>query len=615
MKKVILLLIIIFCVQSSFSQSFRGTAQPDVVTVGDRIQVTYSIDVNASGFRPPKFDGFKVLGGPSTSTNMQIINGRVSQSISYTYIIEATKEGKYSIPPAKISYNNSELSSNAVNIVVTKPSQARLDQMKKDEQAQKNQQTQAIDIINQNLKIKVNVDKTNVYVGEPVVATYKLYMHPQLNILQLAPDKAPQLNGFWNQEYDLGQIQYGLEELNGTTYRTATIKKVILFPQQSGQLNVDSYNFKATVRLQVQNQRRQQRSRDPFADMFDNFFNDPFFGGAGYKDFQTVVKSPTIQINVKPLPKGEPATFTNAVGSFQVNSWLDKYNAKAGEAVTYKLKISGKGNLKLLAAPQLNLPSNFEVYDPKLEDNTKITTSNVEGDLIFDYVLIPQTPGEYKIPKMEFSYFDLTSNQYKTLSTAELQLKVTEGDNKSFTISGTNKEDVKLLNQDIDFIQLKLGNNKNTETFYMSAIFMFLSIIPFPLLFLFLFWLKKQKEEQANQSLYRRSKARKIAQKRLSASKMFLLGKDYIKFSEEINRAIWGFLSDKFSIQTAKLTRDNIGDVLKSKNASDDLISEVIAFLDKCEFARYAPGQVDENSQTLYDEAESIISELEEKLK
>jgi hypothetical protein len=438
-------------------------------------------------------------------------------------------------------------------------------------------------------------------------------MHPQLNILQLSPDKIPQLDGFWNQEIDLGEIHYGLEQFDGTTYRTATVKKVILFPQQSGQLNVDSYNFKAIVRLQVQDQRR-QRNRDPFQSMFDDFFNDSFFGG-GYKDFETIVKSPTIQINVKDLPKGAPASFTNAVGKFAINSWLDKTTAKAGEAVTYKLKIAGKGNMKLLTAPQLNLPPTFEVYDPKMSDNTKVTGSSVEGDLVFDYILIPQTPGEYKIPQLEFSYFDLNTKKYETLTTEELQLKVTEGDNKSFTLSGANKEDVKLLNQDIDFIMMKLGENKNTETFYLSAIFFMLSIVPVPLLFLFLFWIRKQKEEQENQSLYRKSKARKIAQKRLSASKMFLLTKDYNKFSEEINRAIWGFLGDKFSIQTAKLTRDNIEEVLKSKNAPEEMISRLIGLLDKCEYARYAPDSLDGNLQPLYDDAELIISELEEKLK
>jgi uncharacterized membrane protein len=250
-----------------------------------------------------------------------------------------------------------------------------------------------------------------------------------------------------------------------------------------------------------------------------------------------------------------------------------------------------------------------------MADNTKVTGSNVEGDLVFDYIMIPQTPGEYKIPQLEFTYFNLSTKKYETLTTNELMLKVTEGDNKSFTLSGTNKEDVKLLNQDIDFIMTGMGTNKNTETFYLSAIFFTLAVSPIALTFLFLLWWRKQKKEQSDQSLYRKSKARKVAQKRLSASKMFLLTKDYNKFSEEINRALWGFLGDKFSIQTAKLTRDNIGEVLKTKNASEELITKVITLLDDCEFIRYSPTSVHDNLQTLYNEAESIISELEEKLK
>jgi len=511
------------------------------------------------------------------------------------------------------TYNGNKIQSNSVQISVQKPSQARLDQMNQQKQAEKEQNKQAINIINDNLKIKVNVDKTNVYVGEPVVATYKLYMHPQLQILQLSPDKIPQLNGFWNQEYNLGEVKYGLENVSGQTFRTATIKKVLLFPQQIGKLKVDSYDFKANVRLQVQGSRRQRRN-DAFGNFFDDFFNDSFFGG-NYKDFETVVKSPTIEINVKDLPAGAPATFTNAVGKFQINSWLDKNAVRAGEAVTYKVKISGSGNLKLLDAPKLDLQGNFEVYEPKMSDNTQITSSNVQGDLIFDYIIIPQAKGEYKIPPMEFTFFDLATKKYETHSTDELQLQVTEGDNKSFTISGVNKEDVKLLNQDIDFIMTDMGENKNTETFYMSGIFLLLAVLPLPLLILFLLWRRKQKENEENQSLYRRSKARKIAQQRLKSAKMFLLSKEYAKFTEEINRAIWGFLADKFSIQVSKLTRDNIDGILKSKKASEELVATVIELLDKCEFARYAPNAVDDNLHTLYDEAETVISDLEVKLK
>ncbi len=610
--RILILIFMLFSVKL-YSQTFRATANPDVVSVGDRLTVTYSIDADGSNFRAPHFDNFKVLMGPSQSQNIQIINGQMTRSLSYSFILEATKEGKFVLPSAIITSNGKQISSNTVQVMVTNPSQAKLEQMKKDKEQNQNLENQAKEIINKNLKVVVSVDKTTVYEGEPVVATYKLYLHPQLNVLQLTPDKVPQLNGFWNQEIDLGDIKYGLEQLNGTTYRAAVIKKVILFPQQSGNLTVDSYSFNTAVRLQLQNQRR-QRSRDPFSNFFDDFFNDPFFNSS-YKDFQTVVTSPSIQINVKPLPKNAPVGFTNAVGDFTVNSWLDKASVKTGEAVTLKLKISGQGNMKLITPPKLDLPSNLEVYDPKTNDNTKVTQNNISGDLIFEYVIIPQTPGDYKIPPFQFSYFDLNSKQYKTTQTNELTLKVTQGDLQSYSGNEVNKSDVQLLNQDIDYIKTDIGTNVSQMASFPSVLFLILFILPIILFILFLIWRRKQKEYLENQSAFRKMKAKKLAKKRLETSHKYLQESNFDKFLEELTRAMWGFLSDKFSIETSKLTRENIGDVLRSKNATDDTINSVIDVLDKCEFARYAPSQFNDNMQSLYLTTETIISDLEEKLK
>lgn len=613
MRNTIIILFFILGIASKLSaETFKATVDRDVVEVGDRIVLTYTIDGDGSNFRAPRFNDFRIVGGPSQSNNIQIINGKMSRQFSVTFVLEATKEGKFTLPAATISSNGKDLTSNTVQVAVLKPSQAKLDQMKKEKEQNQNLEAQAKDIINKNLKVTVNVDKTTAYVGEPIVATYKIYLHPQLNVLQLTNDKTPQLNGFWNQDIDLGEIKYGLEEVNGTTYRTATIKKVILFPQQSGNLIVDSYSFNTTVRLQIQNQKR-QRSRDPFADFFDDFFSDPFFNNS-YKDFTTIVKSPTIEIKVKPLPSSAPSTFTNAVGSFTVNSWLDKTQTKTGEAVTYKIKISGQGNLKLLSAPQLNLPTSLEVYEPKTIDNTKITQSNIVGDIIYEYVIIPQTPGDYKIPSYQFTYFDLASKQYKTLNTAELNLKVTQGEQQTFS-SSSNKTDLQLLNQDIDYIKTELGPNYSNSSFFPSVLFFILLVVPVVLLILFILW-KKQKENQTqNQVAFRKLKARKIVRKRLELSRQYLQRKDEKKFIEELNHAIWGFLSGKFSIESSKLTRDNIEEVLVSKGADEVMIKNVLELIDKCEFAHYAPTSIENNMNSLYEFTESVISDLEEKLK
>lgn len=607
MKKFIIL--VFFIPFIAYSQNFKLSVDKTILEIGDRLTVTYSIDADGSNFRAPKFNDFKILMGPSQSQNIQIINGKISRSLSFSFVLEAVKEGKFTIPAATITSDNKELNSNTVQVQVMPPSQAKLEKMKKEKEQEESTQKQAINLINENLKIEVNVDKTTAYIGEPVVATYRILMHPQLAVLQLAPEKTPQLNGFWNQEIDIGKIEYNLQNVNNKTYQVAVIKKVILFPQQTGKLTIDSYEFNTTVRLQIQGQRRQRN--DPFDQFFDSFFDD--FFNRSYKDFNTIVKSPTITINVKELPKDAPLSFTNAVGSFNVNSWLDKSSTKTGEAVTYKLKIEGKGNFKLLSPPSLSLPSNIETYDPKISDNTRLTGSNVDGSVTYEYVLIPQTPGEYKIPPFEFTYFDLNKKQYITHTTQELLLKVTQGDNKNIVATGVSKEDIQYLNQDIDFIKSEFGTSRGS--FFLTTEHVGLMGFPLVLLFLAIFILKKKKEQLENQVSYRQSQARKLAKKRLSTARKYLDNKQYDKFTEELNRAIWGFLSDKFAIEFSKLTRDNIEEYMIRNNLNNELVNETIELLDKAEYARYAPSAVEQDFSAIYESAENNISKIEETLR
>lgn len=607
MKKITVLMFLIPFI--ALSQSFRATVDRTVLEIGDRLTVTYSIDGEGSNFRAPKFTNFKLLMGPSQSQNIQIINGKISRSLSFSFVLEAIKEGKFTLPFATITSDGKELTSNTVQVQVLPPSQAKLEKMKKEKEQEESTQKQAINLINENLKIEVQVDKTTAYIGEPVVATYRILMHPQLAVLQLTPEKTPQLNGFWNQEIDIGKIEYNLQNINNKTYQVAVIKKVILFPQQSGKLTIDSYEFNTSVRLQIQGQRRQRN--DPFDQFFDSFFDD--FFNKSYKDFNTIVKSPSLVINIKDLPKGAPPSFTNAVGDYKINSWLDKTSTKTGEAVTYKLKFEGKGNFKLLSTPTLILPSNIETYEPKIIDNTRITGSNIEGSVTYEYVLIPQTPGEYKIPPYEFTYFDLVSKKYNTQTTKELTLKVTQGDNKNTSISGVSKEDIQYLNQDIDFIKTEMG--QHSGSFFFSSIHIAFICFPFSLLLLTILILKRRKERFENQMSFRQNQARKLAKKRLSRSKKYLDNKQFNNFTEELNRAIWGFMSDKFTIEFSKLTRDNIEEYMIKNELNNELINETIDLLDRAEYIRYAPQTTETDFLQIYTDAENIISKIEESLR
>jgi len=610
MKRIILLILLILAINNiGYSQNFRATVDRNTLEVGDRITVTYSIDNEASNFRPPKFSNLKLLMGPSQSQNVQIINGKVSRYFSFSYVLEAISSGKFIIPSAKITSNGKELTSNSIEINVLKPSQAKQDQMKQEEEQNKTMESQAKDLINQNLKIEVEVSKTTAYVGEPIVATYRIYLHPQLNILQLSPEKTPQLNGFWNQEIDIGKIEYNLQNINGKTYQVAIIKKVILFPQQSGKLIIDSYDFNTIVRLQVQNQDR-RRNNDPFNSFFDSFFDD--FFNTSYKDFQTIVKSPSVTINVKDLPPTNTPSFANAVGDFKISSWLDKTSAKTGEAVSYKIKIEGMGNLKLISAPTITLPPSIEVYEPKLIDNTQINGSNVVGNNTYEYILIPQATGKYKIPAVEFTYFNLEQKKYITISTAEQILNVQQGNSQS--LSNTNKENVEYLNQDIDFIKNEMGIRANKPLFF-SSIYFLLLFLPILLFFLLFLYRRKKQANESNMSAYKQSKARKQAIKRLSNSRKFLQKSEIEKFLDETSRAIWGFLSDKFIIEQAKLSRENIEEVMKQNNLPEDLIKSTIQTLDDCEFKRFSQFDSSVSYLQIYSDAENVITKIEETLK
>ncbi len=610
MKRFILLLSFIITINYiGFSQNFKATVDRNTLEVGDRLTVTYSIDSDGSNFRPPKFSNLKLLMGPSQSQNVQIINGKVSRYFSFSYVLEAISPGKFTIPSAKITSNGKELTSNSVEITVLKPSQAKQEQMKREQEQNKSMEAQAKDLINQNLKIEVDVSKTTAYVGEPIVATYRIYLHPQLNILQLAPEKTPQLNGFWNQEIDIGKIEYNLQNIKGRTYQVAIIKKVILFPQQSGKLIIDSYDFNTVVRLQVQNQDR-RRNNDPFNSFFDSFFDD--FFNTSYKDFQTIVKSPSITINVKDLPATKIPSFTNAVGDFKISSWLDKTNAKTGEAVSYKIKIEGMGNLKLISAPTITLPPSIEVYEPKLIDNTQINGSNVVGNNTYEYILIPQATGKYKIPAVEFTYFNLEQKKYITISTDEQILNVQQGNSQS--LSNTNKEDVQYLNQDIDFIKNEMGK-RSQQPLLFSSIYFLLLLFPIILYILFILYRKKKQENESNISAYKQSKARKQAIKRLSNSRKLLQKGENDKFLEETTKAIWGFLSDKFIIEQAKLSRDNIEEVMKNNNLPEELIKSTILTLDNCEFKRFSQFDSSVSYLQIYSDAENVITKIEEILK
>ncbi len=602
MKRLSLILVIFtLALTNLFAAKFTASVSKNPVSQGERFQLTFNIEGNGSNFSPPRFSPFKVLMGPSQSSSTSIINGRMSQSKSFTYVLQAPKKGTYTIKPATVKVDGKTVRSNSITIRVTDPTKAQIAK----QQQEKDQTSQARKIIADNLFVRLSQSKKTVYLGEPVMVTYTLYKHPDLRLADLDLPKMPAFNGFWAQ--DLGAKQnWRAEVLDGVRYEAVTIQKVMLLPQQVGKLSIDPVELNAVAQLQVNGGRR---SRDPF---------ESFFGSRNYKNFDHTVRSRAGSITVKPLPDNPPASFAGGVGRLEMKAWLDKTETKSNEPVSLKIRISGSGNIKLIDPIAVELPPDIESYEPKESDNLSVSAGGFKGNKTFEYLLIPRNPGEFDIEPVEFTYFDLDKKKYVTLTSEPFTIKVTKGKGgtSSAVVEGVRKENVKYLGKDIRFIKTDASDLAKSEpSFFGSFGFIILTLLPVPLFFLLFFFRKKREEENRNQSLLRNKKATKVAKARLSAAKKHLTANDRDKFYEETSKALWGYLSDKLGIQFADLNKDVALEELHKRKVSLEKAELYMETIDECEFARYSPSGESGAMQKTYDNAASLITDMEGWLK
>ncbi len=614
MKKSIITIFILFLLLPVYvsAQKFYTTLNRSQVSQGQTFQVTFTLEnAQGKGFKAPGFKGFTVLTGPSTSHSTQIINGNMSSSVSYTYLLKADKIGQFTIGAASINVDGKQLRTDPIQLQVVKGT-AQQSQQQNDAEDTKSLDQQAYDIISENAFIRLNVSKSDVYENEQFIATYKLYINPELNLVDLSAPNMPSFNGFWTTELDIGQVSFRTETYNGKVYKVADLKKVILLPQQIGKLKIEPMEVELVVRLLVQNQSR-SRSRQGFFD--DPFFGDPF--GRNHRDFPYKAKTSSPTITVKPLPVNAPTEFQGAVGDFTMKAWMDKQNTKTNDPVTLKIQLSGKGNLKLIQPLPLNLPQDIESYEPKINDNISTTSNGMSGSRTFEYLLLPRNPGKYKIEPVEFAYFDINSNEYKVLSSEEFELNVEKGSGsgESQMINGVRKEDVQLLGKDIRFIKSAPDEfKKSGEKFYGSGWFYLLNITP-ALLFIFFFaYRRKQAELTGNLALMKKKKANKIAKKHLSSAKN-LMNKDENKFYEETSKALWGYVSDKLSIPISDLTTEKAIERLRDAKVPESILTKLIETIDYCEGARFAPSSEKLSQEELYNNAASVITDMEGSIK
>ena len=602
MRKVILFFILISTVIGAWADGITFTANaPEVVVSGDQFRLSYTINSQkVRDFRAPSIQGFEVLMGPSRSTQYQNYNGVVTNSITFTYILMAEKEGTYTIPGATIVADGNNYTSNSVEIKVLPPDQSSSNAGSGSSARSSRNQSNSGKITDKELFMTATASKTNVYEQEAILLTYKVYT--QVNLTNLRGD-IPDLKGFHTQEVELpNQKTFTLEHYNGRNYNTTIWRQLVLFPQQTGKIEIPSVTFEGTVSQMV-------ASADPF---------DAFFNGGNYVNINKNIVTPKLTIDVKELPAGKPANFSGGVGEFTLSSSISTQELKTNDAVTIKLVISGTGNMKLINTPEVGFPQDFEIYDPKVDNKFNLTRNGLSGNKVIEYLAIPRHAGTYTIPPIEFSYFDLKSQSYKTLKTDAYTLNVAKGEGNSDQVVAnfTSKEDLKVLGQDIRYI--KIGDTQLTKKdnyFFGSTSYYLWYIVPLALFIALMIINRKQAMENANVAKVRTKKANKVATKRMKNAGKLLAEKKSEAFYDEVLKALWGYISDKLSMPVSQLSKDNIEEELQKHQVADELIKEFINNLNECEFARYAPGNQDEKMDKIYSSAIDVISKMENSIK
>ena len=605
MRKVILFFILISTVIGAWADGITFTANaPEVVVSGDQFRLSYTINSQkVRDFRAPSIQGFEVLMGPSRSTqsSTQIINGNVTSTstITFTYILMAGKEGDYKIPGATIVADGNNYTSNSVEIKVLPPDQSSGASSGSSARSSRNQVNSG-KITDKELFMLATASKTNVYEQEAILLTYKVYT--QVNLTALDGD-IPDLKGFHTQEVELpNQKTFTLEHYNGRNYNTTIWRQLVLFPQQTGKIEIPSVTFEGTISQRV-------ASADPF---------DAFFNGGNYVNINKNIVTPKLVIDVKELPVGKPTNFSGGVGEFTISSSISTQDLKTNDAVTIKLVISGTGNMKLINTPEVAFPQDFEIYDPKVENKFNLTRNGLAGSKVIEYLAIPRHAGTFTIPPIEFSYFDLKSQSYKTLKTDAYTLNVAKGEGNADQVVAnfTSKEDLKVLGQDIRYIKTGETNlTQKDDYFFGSMSYYMWYLIPLTLFIAFMAVYRKQAMENANVAKVRTKKANKVATKRMKNAGKLLAEKKSEAFYDEVLKALWGYISDKLSIPVSQLSKDNIEEELQKHQVSDELIKEFINNLNDCEFARYAPGNQDEKMDKIYSSAIDVISKMENSIK
>ena len=599
------LLIHLFTLSPLYAQTLTGSA-PSHVAVGEQFRLTYTVNTqNASDFRAGDIpDELEVLIGPNRSmqSSYQMINGHTSSSssITYTYIVSATKNGTFTIPAAHVVVGGKTIASNTLTIKVSGTAQGNSGGSSRQHRQEEAEEIRdaGSQISGSDLFIKVSANKKRVYEQEPILLTYKVYTLVGLTSLR---GDMPDLKSFYTQEVSLPtQKSFSIETFNGRPYKTTTWSQYVMFPQMTGKLQIPSITFEGIV---VQ----QNRNIDPF----EAFFN----GGSGYIEVKKKIVAPGIDIQVDPLPE-RPAGFSGGVGHFSVSASLNKTETKANDPVTLRITISGVGNLKLVKQPQVELPKDFDKYEPKITDKTKLTSAGIEGSMIYDILIVPRHQGHYELPPVSLTYFDTTAKAYKTVTSEPLTLDVAKGSGPGAMTDFSGQQDLQELSRDIRYIKTGDVRQQGIDEFFFGSVAYWVTLAIMALVFISLFVIFRQRAiENANVTKRRAGKANKVATKRLKKASSLMAENKPSEFYDEVLRALWGYVGDKLNIPVEQLSHDNISQRLSDRNVGEETIGQFIGALDECEFERYAPGDPKGNMNKVYEKAMTAIEKIEGTMK
>ncbi|WP_295935879.1 BatD family protein [uncultured Alistipes sp.] len=606
-----LLVLAIFSASAAEKVTFQANS-PLTVAVGEAFRVEFALNAvpEPNSFKAPAFEGFDVIAGPAEATgqSIQIVNGAMSKSVNFTitYVLLPQAAGNATVGAAEITVGGTVYRTKPLPIEVVDEGQAAQSRPN-GQQRQRNEGSSETAAQNQIAKddilVRTIVSRTSVYKGEPLRVTFKLY--ERVPVAGYDEAKFPSFNGFWAQELDLSNARRQRETFNGKVYETLVAKEYLLYPQQAGTLTIEPVELTAIAQVVIQS----NRNMDPF-----------FGGGREVVNVPRKVQSERLSITVKPLPAGAPESFNGAVGNFTMDATLPPERQAANSAATYTVKISGTGNLTFVQAPKLSLPASFEQYNVKTTESINASATGISGYRQFEYPFIARAEGTYDLEPVEFSYFDPTRMEYMKLRSKPMELEITpdaKGGGEAYVVQGRgmSKEEVKLLGRDIRFIKLGSAQLRPARTPFLFSVTYWVLFAGILVLFTLIYIaLRKQIRESQNVALLRGKRANKVAVQRFRAAKRYMEEQNRHAFYEEMLRALWGYMSDKFNIPVSSLTKESVREELLKRNVSSEEAQRFTAIITKCDEAQYSPAASAQMGE-VYTEGVDIISRIETVIK